>query len=519
MSFPSIRILLLPVLLLSAVAGCVTSATIDPPTPPGDPIPALLLDDVTLRDARTVPDAIEAITDDEVFGGIHFGILAVEASSGQVVYSRNARRKFVPASNQKLLVTSAALSLLGADHRFKTEVWATGSSFGEMLDGDLVLVASGDPTMSGRFQESGEAALYAIADSLFRKGLRHVTGSIFVDVSAWDSASVGPTWEVEDLRFAYGATGGAFAIDEGSLSAVVSAGRAVGSPASVTWRPMGTDGFVAARIETGQPDARTRIQASYLPESLRLALEGEIGLGRVDTITVAIRDPVRQATAALQRALVNRGITMEGTAQVAWIEGIRVGRGCVSGKVDECPNAGRLFTIESPPLGDIAKAVLEPSQNWIAEQLIRALGAELGKEGSWNEGLGVVRRFLIEDMGVDSLDVAPRDGSGLSAYNLVTPRAIVTILSHVRDGPLAQPYRDALAAPGEENSTLANRLLDLEGRLFAKTGTISNVNSLSGYLIRADGSEVIFSILSNGSGMASAPVRRTIDEVVRILAR
>ena len=98
--------------------------------------------------------------------------------------------------------------------------------------------------------------------------------------------------------------------------------------------------------------------------------------------------------------------------------------------------------------------------------------------------MAVVRRFLIEDVGVDSLDVAPRDGSGLSAYNLVTPRAVVAVLSHMGSGPLAEVYRDALADPGEEGSTLEERLLDLDGSLFAKTGTISNVNSLSGYLQR-----------------------------------
>ena len=155
----------------------------------------------------------------------------------------------------------------------------------------------------------------------------------------------------------------------------------------------------------------------------------------------------------------------------------------------------------------------------MTEQLIRTLGAELGEEGSWSEGIVVISEFLTEVVGIDSLDISPRDGSGLSAYNLVTPRALVRILQYLSSSQNTGTYRSALATPGEEDSTLQERLSDLEGRVFAKTGTISNVNSLSGYLTRDDGSEVIFSILSNGSGLPSGQVRDAIDDIVRILAR
>jgi serine-type D-Ala-D-Ala carboxypeptidase/endopeptidase (penicillin-binding protein 4) len=463
--------------------------------------------------------ALETAIDTSPVDQVHFGVMAVDARTGRLLYSRNAHRKFVPASNQKILVTATALSLLGADFRYETEVWATGSVMESMLDGDLVVLASGDPTMSRRFWDSGEAALAAIADSLHRRGLRQVTGSVFVDVSRWDSTSVGPTWEVEDLRFAYGSTGGAFAVDEGEIQVVVSAGPAVGSPASVQWAPRGTADYLTSRILTVPPDSSSRIRPSYLPESRRLVLDGWAEMGTVDTTSFAIRDPVRQATAALGLALRQRGITIEGTAQVAWSDSMRVGRGCLSGLVPECPNAGRIFTMTSPPLADISAQILERSQNWMTEQLIRTLGDERGEQGSWSEGVDVIRDFLTEEVGVDSLDVAPRDGSGLSAYNLVTPRALIGILSYMKNGPNWDTFRDALASPGEEDSTLERRLVDLEGRLFAKTGTISNVNSLSGYLVREDGSEVIFSVLSNGSGLPSPVVRAAIDDVVRELAR
>ena len=163
--------------------------------------------------------------------------------------------------------------------------------------------------------------------------------------------------------------------------------------------------------------------------------------------------------------------------------------------------------------------MLEPSQNWMAEQVVRTLGAELGERGGLEEGLAVVQRFLHEAAGVDTLDVKPRDASGLSAYNLLTPRAVVRVLQHMAARPDAEAYRRALAEPGEEESTLEDRLAGLEGRVFAKTGTISNVNTLSGYVVREDGRRIVFSILTNATGATASEVRSAIDGIVRILAR
>jgi D-alanyl-D-alanine carboxypeptidase/D-alanyl-D-alanine-endopeptidase (penicillin-binding protein 4) len=462
--------------------------------------------------------AIDGILDSPPFDQMHFGVLAIDAQTGRVLFSRDAHRKFIPASNQKILVTATALSLLGPDYRYRTEVWRTGSPLGSFLEGDLVVLASGDPSLSDRYWDSGEAALSAIVDTLREGGLEHVTGSVFVDVSAWDSASIGPTWEVADLPGRAAATGGAFAIDEGEIEVIVGAGSEVGLPASVVWSPLGSDDFVSSRLETSPLGSATRVRPSYLPESRQLVLEGRVEFGTVDTLSFAIRDAVRQATAALGRAIASAGIVLEDGARVVWVDSMRVGRGCLSGSVRECANAELMFSLESPPLSELVAGILEPSQNWMAEQLIRTLAAELGENGSWSEGVDVIETFLTEQVGVDSLDIAPRDGSGLSAYNLVTPRALVRILQYMERGANAVTYRAALAEPGEEESTLERRLTDLEGRLFAKTGTISNVNSLSGYLVRVDGTEVIFSILSNGSGLPASRVRAAIDDVVRILA-
>jgi D-alanyl-D-alanine carboxypeptidase/D-alanyl-D-alanine-endopeptidase (penicillin-binding protein 4) len=440
---------------------------------------------------------------------MHVGVLAVDARTGRTLFSHNAQRRFIPASNQKILVTATALSLLGPDFRFRTEIRTGGEMRDGVLHGDLVLKASGDPSLSGRFWPSTEAALMAIADSVRAHGIHRIAGSLRVDVSRWDSTTVGPTWEVDDLRYAYGATGGAFTVNEGEIDVVVASGPTAGSQALVSWSPVGTDDFVRSYLRTVPADSVTRVRPSYLPESRLLELEGTVVLGAVDTLSFAIRDPVRQATAALARSLTYAGVAVDGGWEVTW-----------NGPDEmERPGAGVLFALESPPLSDLVRAILEPSQNWMTEQMVRALGARFGIDGSWTEGIEVITWYLVNEVGVDPNDLAARDGSGLSFYNLITPRALVLILREIRSGPYGAVYRSAMAEPGEIDSTLEDRLAGLEGRVFAKTGTISNVNSLSGYLVGDSGREIVFSILTNGSGLPATTVRAAIDDVVRALSR
>lgn len=448
---------------------------------------------------------------------LHVGVHAVDLESGRTLFSHNAHRKFIPASNQKILVTATAMSLLGPDHRLETQVWATGPIRGSVLDGDLIVVGSGDPTFSDRYWPSGSDALQAMADSLYRRGVRHVAGSLIVDVAAWDSATVGPTWEVEDLRYRYASTGGAFAIDEGEIEVTVRGGAAVGEPARISWSPLGSPDFVDSKLETAPADSSTRVRPDYLPESRRLVLQGRAEVGTTDTVTVAMRDPVRQAAAVLARAVHERGIEVEGGWRVRWTTDDE-GSGC-DAPTRACSSDRLVFTMRSPPLSDIAAGILEPSQNWMTEQMVRVLGARYGDEGSWNEGIDVIEAYLVNEVGVSPSDISPRDGSGLSFYNLVTPRAVVRILTEMHHLPWGADFRRAMAEPGEEDSTLEGRLEGLEGRVFAKTGTISNVNSLSGYLVRDNGQEIAFSILSNGSGLPASRVRQSIDEIVRLLAR
>lgn len=485
----------------------------------------LLLVLATLVGCATTPgpsssadDAIAGIMATPPLDQLHWGLLVVDAVTGRTLHDLNGARKFIPASNAKVLVTAAALREWGPDHRYRTALRAAGRLENGVLDGDLVLVGTGDPTLSERFWPSDEAPLEALADSLRAAGVREVRGALVVDASAWDSTTVAGTWMSANLPGTASATGGAFAVAEGLTSITVRGAARPGEPAEVHWEPLGDSSFVRAHVETVPPNGPERLDVAYLPESRRLHVTGTIPADSVRRERVPTRDPVRQASAALHRVLSARGIPVAGGWTVAWDEGRLLGGGCSTGGLASCPGAAVLAGLDSPPLMEIVRGILEPSQNWMAEQVVRTLGASDSTRAGWDSGLRVMDAILVDDLGVDPLDVSLRDGSGLSAYSLVTPRALVRIFRWAREQPWGEAYRRALAEPGED-STLEHRLTGLEGRLFAKTGTISNVNSLSGYLVADGGRELVFSLLTNGSGRPAEEVRSAMDRVVRTLAR
>ena len=482
-----------------ASTACISAPGAATPAPPIDPLAAL---------------------EEAPLGGAQWSALAVDLTTGDTLLAGNPGRRMIPGSTIKLFTAVAALDLLGPEFRWETGLWATtpadpAVASDTMVAGDLVVTASGDPTWSARFAGSVAAPLERAAIAL--ESIRRVTGALVVDASSWDSTSVRPSWMVEDLASPAGASGGAFALMEGQTHIEIGGGVAPGDSVSVRWWPLGENDFVRSRLVTTAVGARD-VRATWLPESRVLELAGVVPAGVVDTLRLPTRDPVRQAASALYRAVIEHGISVDAGWRVAWDTGEPVAGGCVSGSVSACTAARRVGSLMSLPLLDVVAAMLEPSQNWIAEQVVRTVGYTRSNRASWTEGLDAVRGYAGALPSVDSMDIRIADGSGLSVQNLVTARALVAVLTHARSRPWGEAFRAALAEPGEEGSTLEARLSELQGRLFAKTGTLTNVGALAGYLINQAGREIAFAILVNSSNLPGSTVRSAIDDVLRALA-
>lgn len=493
---PRFRPLRHPVSLL-LLAGTLTLPACAPRSAPAAPAPV-----------RTLAMIIDSIVDAPPLHRTHWGIAVRDLASGEMIYARNAERHFIPASNTKLVVTLVALGELGPDWRFRTEIRALDYSREEA--GTLFVRGTGDPTLSERFGATSEiAVLDSLAAQVAAAGVRRVTGDIVIDATRFTDERVNSTWEVGDLPYAYATPTGAFAVADGTFRVIRRPGERAGDPAAVDVLGGSDVQPLVARVATDTLGARVRWDLDYLDRRDTVFIAGAVPVGRgTDTLRLAVADADAYAGRALRAALRRAGVTVDGT--------VRVVR-----DTTHLPDAAAGHVVawrESPPLRDIVAAILKPSQNWIAEQMLKTLGAERGEGGSWSDGLEVEEQYLTQRVGIDSLAVNLRDASGLSAQNLLTPAAILAMLEHAHRAPWAADYREALPSPGEEGGTLASRLDGLETRIDAKTGTIANVNSLSGYLRAEDGRDLVFSIMTNGSGLPSAPVRNAIDAVAHAIA-
>lgn len=455
--------------------------------------------------------------------------MVADLETGATLHEHQAALLLTPGSNQKTLTALAALATLGPDFRFDTRLQTNGVLTRGRLHGDLVIRPSGDPTLSRRFRSGGgAAAMQDLAAQLAAAGVREVTGHLVLDATRWDSLQIVDSWMASDLAFGYAARGGPFVLDEGTVEVVVD-GRPDSSAARIVVSPARWQTHIRGSVPVNAPRDSADPDAVNTPNQ-RWRLAGRQAPLRVDTLRRAMADPALDALQTLESALKAAGIPVRRGVRTMWPKHANTKSDChlrlqeAAGPAD-LGETLTLATLSSPPLLDILPDILGPSQNWMAEQVVRRLAGSCGAadaerplEGSWDLGLRQLEETLIRDFGVSPADIDARDGSGLSPYNLTTSRALVQALRMARQQPWGNAFRAALAEPGEAESTLERRLRTLEGRLFAKTGSLTHVNSLSGYLIREDGSEVVFSLITNTSGRSASAVRRAIDRWILAIA-
>lgn len=463
---------------------------------------------MSTRGAAELARRIDAVVDRAPFHRAHWGIEVWDPATGSSLYRRNADRHFIPASNLKLVVAATAAHVLDPGFRYRTTVHGTGPVRDGTLRGDLVLYGRGDPTISGRYFAGPTMVLEALADSLLARGVRRVAGGVVADESAFDTAYVHTDWERYDLLWWYAAPVGALGFNDNSVDFRVEPGARTGEPARITPSPASTFYRFENRARTVAAGRPKTLDFERTPGTNRIWAYGEIPLGAAGrTESVAVVEPARVVGTVFREVLERRGI--------------RVGRPEVRVVSDPAlsPVAGAAVLAEhlSPPLPKVIGPILGTSQNWFAEQLLKTLGREVKGEGSWEAGLEVEREFLTRELGIDSAAFVLRDGSGLSAGNLITPEALVRILAWTRTSPRGALVREALPVSGESGS-LKLRLTDLPGRVAAKTGYIGNVDSLSGFVKLADGRELVFAVVANASGLPSSRMKGAIDEIVRAIA-
>lgn len=473
--------------------------------------------------AQSRDQHIARLLDSPPFNRVTWNIYAQD-DRGRVIFNRNGDRLSVPASNTKLVVASAAAVLLPADYRPRTSLYANGTLTNGLLQGDLVVYGRGDPSWSERCYsidtlaagacDSTWTVVDAIAESLRARGIKRVTGRIVGDGSYFEPTLVHWSWESFDLNWWYAAPVSGLGFHDNSVDFQIGPGAAVDQPPQITWNPALPMFTFENRARTVPADSGTTIGDNFFrkPGTLDIWAEGTVALTRSPWIeSFALPDPNYYAARALQAALQRKGISIEGGAASTTDSMVYRTLRCCGSPIVEY--RGR-------PLPDIIFPILNTSQNWFAEMLLKTLARQVGDTGSWAKGLDVETRFLVDSVKIDSTAFALTDGSGLSAGNLVTPRAFVQLLSYMYRHPKRASFIAGLPR-AQQSGSLLRRFAGtpLQGRVLAKTGSIARVNTLSGYIEKANGQVITFSIQANAHDVSNRQMLAQIDSVVIQLAR
>jgi D-alanyl-D-alanine carboxypeptidase/D-alanyl-D-alanine-endopeptidase (penicillin-binding protein 4) len=489
-----------PLALLATLAGCAGRGGA---VPASGAAPAAVPTRVALR------QFIDSLAESPDFRSAQWGLLVVDPGRGETLYSRNADKLFMPASNMKLITGSTAVTQLGLGHRWTTTLLARGPVRNGVLEGDLVVRGNGDPTVSAHmYPQDALAPLRALADSLKARGITRIRGQLVAAPSPFVDAQLGYGWSWDDLDESYSAGVDALYFNEGFTEVVAYGGAKAGDPVRVVTRPLPAYPALIVRATTvAKPAVGASVADSIAGRpSIRLAqdssragvlVSGTIAAGDSVVQEITFRDHPRAYLAALNDALRSRGISVFGATV-----------GDPSTKLDS------LASIQSPTLREVLPYFEKPSQNQIGEILFKTMALEGTGAGRADSAAQVVSRQLIA-WGAAPDGFVVRDGSGLSRHDYVTPRTLVTVLDAMRRSPDFQIFYDALPIAGVDG-TIRNRMkgTPAAGNVHAKTGTLDKARSLSGYVTTADGRLLLFSALCNNYVV---PTRR-VDQLSDALA-
>ena len=467
--------------------------------------------------ARPVAERIDSLIDGSRAAVQAFwGIRVVNLANGSVVYSKNEDHFFVPASNTKLFSTALALTRLGPDYRFRTTVAADAAPDANgVIHGDVRLIGGGDPNLSARvlpykqdeFTDNPLQAMDELAAQMVARGVRRVDGDVVGDDTryVWEPYPEG--WSSADAVWEYGAAVSALTLNDNAFALYVRPGARVGEPAVLTLSPRVEELTIHNRTRT-TGGGEKKLTYQRIPGSKELVVSGVIPLlSPAEKTLLAVDDPALFAANALVDALARLGVAVSGRAaarhrseQDTSIEGMGV----------------ELARHDSLPLVEALRVIDKESQNLHAEMMLREVSRDAGAIGGRASGLEELKLFLAQ-AGVAATQYNFEDGSGLSRLTLVTPATVSKLLVYMYGSKHRDAWVSLLPVAGEDG-TLKKRFLESgHGAIHAKTGSLSHVAALSGYMLPGTGKAYAFSILVNNFNGPASEVRAVLDKIAVLL--
>jgi serine-type D-Ala-D-Ala carboxypeptidase/endopeptidase (penicillin-binding protein 4) len=436
--------------------------------------------------AQPYAESFRHFTENPAVRSAHTGFMLADVGTGEIIFQHNPSGNFIPASVQKIITTIAASEILGAQYTFSTPVVLSGKIESGILNGNLIIKASGDPSIEG------EKLIEAITGALGSKGISQIKGEIIIDESEFEN-DLPRSWSYEDLGNHYGSAAYGFNFNKNSYH-IVFQQAAEGKPVTL----LKTDAFVPYKFENkvmaGKPGSGDNAYILGVPFSMERQLVGTIPPGSgTFTIKGSMHHPAYFFRLMLKEKLQQSGIAVSGEKMT-----------------DANLPADTILRYRSQVLTELINVINRESNNLYAEALLKAMAKESGVRASTENGIAVVEKYF-NDISLPLQKNTFRDGSGLSRMNLMTPEFMLKLLlKHASD----KDFRKSLAVAGETGTLRAIASARLKSRMMAKSGSSTGILNYAGYIDDANGRKYAFVIFVNNF---SVPLKEARAAIVKLL--
>jgi len=431
------------------------------------------------------------------FSGALWGVKIVSLDTGKTLFESHADRLLSPASNCKLFTAAVALNRFGGDYRISTPIYATAKpNRSGTIHGDLIVVGHGDPTWNfRRFGTNFWDIFEPFVSALTNAGVRRVTGDLIADATYFRGEPTGSSLTIDDFQNGECPYISALTINDGWAQVRVIPGAGVGVPCQLARLQPDAELYFNNAAVTVSSNGTHHIEY-YMPFGEKMVyVFGQLPLGDAgERLDIPALEPAAWFGVALKDALARHGIKISGRVrQITWPQNL----------VLNTNRAVKLGEVLSPPLREIVRLYMKPSQNLENDMVLAHVGEStrtLETPSWWTSeklGLGALHHFLTAN-GLPAGDLHFDEGSGLSNENLTSANSIIALLRFMATNRWAQDFENALPVAGMDG-TLRRRMTNapVAGKVRAKTGTLHWSNALSGYITTAAGEKLAFSLMLN----------------------
>jgi D-alanyl-D-alanine carboxypeptidase/D-alanyl-D-alanine-endopeptidase (penicillin-binding protein 4) len=430
----------------------------------------------------TLSERVNSLMNGSVARSSDTSLQVVDVESGEVVAEKNAHLALAPASNMKLFTTGAAIDLLHPDFEVTTTVYMRGTiDAGGTLSGDVKVVGRGDPTIGGRFHDGhATAVIDEWVTDLKRAGVKTIRGNLIFEYGYMDTEYIHPTWPVNQLVNWYEAPVSAFSMQENCVQVRVTPTKP-GKACLVQFEPPTAYLDLETSCITGRG---MPFITRYRNTNKIMVRGGTPARTGVTEVFVTIENPVQYFATVTAETFVRDGVTVQGQIVVT-------------------PHDDRAdwkaVSQHATPLNVVVFVINKKSQNHYAEELVKIIGAETKKQGSWTAGTGSVTEWLTGKLTVPSDEFHQADGSGMSRDNRASANAFIHLLRYMWKSPYREDFVSSLPYSGDPDAKFGHRLrgAPFARQVYAKTGYIVGVVGLSGYVRGASGKVYAFSFIFN----------------------